>query len=127
MKTKFLLFIAIFVLFISQILKADEWYSAPSLHVPRGGAAAVTYGNHIYVFGGMSFNNKVLNNVERYDLIEGIWDTTFVPDFNYPRYNATAVVSSITLFIKHHASNSIILLDLFNGLSSSPPSVLISP
>jgi N-acetylneuraminic acid mutarotase len=71
---------------------ADEWYSAPSLFVPRGGAAAVAHGNYIYVFGGKSFDYKVLSSVERYDLTEEVWDTTFVPDFNYPRYNASAVV-----------------------------------
>jgi len=83
---------AIIVLLIGRSVIADEWYSAPSLYVPRGGAAAVAYGDYIYVFGGKSFNNKVLNSVERYNLIEGIWDTTAVPDFYYPRFNATAVV-----------------------------------
>jgi hypothetical protein len=92
MKLKITFFISIFVLFINHIVIGDEWYAAPSLHIPRGGAAAVTYGDYIYVFGGKSFNNKVLNNVERFDLIEGVWDTTFVPDFSYPRYNTTAVV-----------------------------------
>ena len=91
--------ILFFVLIFSQMLTADEWYSAPSLLVPRGGAAAVTYGNYIYVFGGKSIENKVLNSVERYDILAAVWDTTVVPDFNYPRYNATAVIFNEMIYL----------------------------
>ncbi len=92
MKNRFRDFTVILILMLSQTLTADDWYAAPSLLVPRGGAAAVTHANAIYVLGGKSINNKVLNSVERYDLIAGVWDTTVVPNFSYPRYNATAVV-----------------------------------
>jgi hypothetical protein len=92
MKHRTIYLITIFILILSQILSADDWYAAPSLLIPRGGVSAVSYGNHIYVFGGKSLDNKVLNSVERYDLTEGIWDTTVVPDFTYPRYNSTAVI-----------------------------------
>jgi N-acetylneuraminic acid mutarotase len=83
--------ISIIILF-SHLLIADDWYAAPSLHISRGGATAIVLENYIYVFGGKSFDNKVLNNVERFDLIEGDWDTTAVPNFKYPRFNATSVV-----------------------------------
>ena len=99
MKLKNTFFITIILLLMNQLVIGDEWYAAPSLHIPRGGAAAVTYGDYIYVFGGKSFNNRVLNNVERYNLIEDVWDTTVVPDFSYPRYNATAVVFEEKIYL----------------------------
>jgi len=118
LKSKFL--ITIIVILISRIVIADEWYSAPSLHVPRGGAAAVTYRDYIYVFGGKSFNNKVLNNVERYDLIEGVWDTTFVPDFNYPRYNATAVIfeGKIYLMGGHDGESTLKVVEAYDPVQN---------
>jgi hypothetical protein len=99
MKHGFRSFIIIIILISSQITIADDWYAAPSLLVPRGGAAAVTHGNYIYVFGGKSIDNKVLSSVERYDLTEETWDTTYVPNFNYPRYNATAVIFEEKIYL----------------------------
>jgi N-acetylneuraminic acid mutarotase len=99
MKHRFISFIIIFVLVFSHIVTADDWYAAPSLLVPRGGAAAVTHGNYIYVFGGKSIDNKVLNSAERYDLTEDVWDTTIVPNFNYPRYNASAVIFKEKIYL----------------------------
>ena len=61
-----------FTIFVTKIL-ADEWYSAPPLVVARGGATAVTYQNNIYVFGGKSFNNKVLNSVEKYNIYDNCY------------------------------------------------------
>ena len=92
MKFKISIVFYIYILVLSQNLLADGWYSAPSLLTARGGASAVVFEKFIYVFGGKSIDNKVLNSVERYDLAGRSWDSTFVPDFNYPRYNATAVV-----------------------------------
>jgi N-acetylneuraminic acid mutarotase len=92
MRSKKYYIIVTLSLVLIQNLLADGWYTAPPLLQSRGGASAVSFDKYIYVFGGKSYNNKVLNNVERFDLNERTWDTTHVPDFTYPRYNATAVV-----------------------------------
>jgi len=99
MKRINLIYIIFFcTMFVTKIL-ADEWYSAPPLIVARGGATAVTYQNNIYVFGGKSFNNKVLNSVEKYNIFESVWDTSSVPPFKYPRYNAAAVVFEERIYL----------------------------
>jgi len=120
MKVKNILIISILVLLLSRVVIADGWYSAPSLLVPRGGAAAVTHGNYIYVLGGKSFNNKVLNSVERYDLIESIWDTTYVPDFNYPRYNATAVVFEEKIYLMggHDGESTLRVVEVYDPVQN---------
>jgi len=113
-------FTLIFVLFLSQLVNADEWYAAPSLLVPRGGAAAVKHMNSIYVFGGKSYNNKVLSSVERFDLIEGYWDTTFVPNFKFPRYNATAVVFDDKIYLMggHDGEKSLKVVEMYDPVQN---------
>ncbi len=78
---------------------ADEWYQAAPLNISRGGAAAVMLEGHIYVFGGKSINNRILKNVERYDPVYDVWDTTHVPDFSHARFNATAVIFNEKIYL----------------------------
>ncbi len=80
------------VLLLVGRLYPAEWQTAPAMHTPRGGAAAVKWENYIYVFGGKSMNNMVLNTVERFDLVSGNWENQVVPPFEKPRYNAAAIV-----------------------------------
>ena len=71
---------------------AGEWDNAAFLTVERAGASAVVWQNKIYVFGGKSINNSVLNSVEIYDPTTMMWDSTIVAPFSQPRYNAGAVI-----------------------------------
>jgi hypothetical protein len=87
-------------------LSADDWYQAPPLLSPRGGAAAISYSSYIYVFGGKTINNKVLASVERYDIRTGIWDTTSVPAFQYPRYNASVVLFENKIYLMGGRDNN---------------------
>jgi len=73
-------------------LHAGEWQTAAPLNSPMGGAAAIAYKGKIYIFGGISLNNNVLNTVEVYTPESGSWDTTSVPAFTIPRYNASVVL-----------------------------------
>ena len=91
MKHVFQLLIFCFTLITTDLISDDEWYQAPPLMVPRGAATAINHNGYIYVFGGKSFDNKVLNSVEMYDLETHVWDTTAVPPFQFPRYNASVV------------------------------------
>ncbi len=77
---------------ILSLLSAEEWSSAAALNTPRAGAAAVSYDGKIYVFGGKSFNNKLLNSVEVYDPLNDVWNDTEVEPFKHARYNASAIV-----------------------------------
>jgi len=91
MKYILLIITILFYTAAEEVLSKDQWYSAPSLQVPRGGAAAINYNGYIYVFGGKSLNNNVLSSVERYDFQTRSWDISAVPDFQYARYNASVV------------------------------------
>lgn len=83
----------IWILLLSALLLyADVWRNGTSLNKPRAGAAALTWNGKIYVFGGKSINNKVLNTVEVYDPASDTWDSTLVKPFDEERYNASVVV-----------------------------------
>ncbi|NOX38410.1 MAG: T9SS type A sorting domain-containing protein [Calditrichaeota bacterium] len=69
-----------------------QWVEGPSMPKPRAGAAAVVFNDAIYVFGGKTNNNNVLNSVDRYDPATGEWQSRALPNFQMPRYNAAAVV-----------------------------------
>ncbi len=76
-----------------------EWQTIAPLNTPRAGAASVVWQNKIYVFGGKSLNNKILNTVERYDPARGEWDETVVPEFSEERYNASAILFDNKIFL----------------------------
>ena len=67
----------------------DEW---ASMKAPRSGASAVVYDGRIYVFGGKSIHNNVLNTVEVYDNANNSWDAETVPSFKNARYDAAAML-----------------------------------
>ncbi len=85
---------------------ADEWSTAAALNVPRAGAAAVSYNGKIYVFGGKSTNNNVLNSVEVYDPLNDTWSITEVAAFKYARYNASAIVWQDKIYLIGGRSNN---------------------
>ncbi len=85
---------------------ADEWSTTARLNIPRAGAAAVTYNGKIYVFGGKSVNNNVLNSVEVYDPLNETWSITEVASFKYARYNATAIVWKDKIYLIGGRSNN---------------------
>ncbi|GAB4372705.1 MAG: hypothetical protein Kow0042_16170 [Calditrichia bacterium] len=76
-----------------------SWQTATSFHTPRVGASAVEFNQKIYLMGGKTTGNNILNTVEVYDPQTGLWDETTVPDFNYARYNAAAVVFQGKIFL----------------------------
>lgn len=80
-------------------LWAGGWQLISPLQTPRGGAAAIAYSDKIYVFGGKSIDNKVLNTVELYPPENGFWDTTAVPSFTIPRYNASVVIYDNRIYL----------------------------
>ncbi len=85
---------------------ADEWSTAAALNVPRAGAAAVSYNGKIYVFGGKSTNNNVLNSVEVYDPLNDTWSLTEAASFKYARYNASAIVWQDKIYLIGGRSNN---------------------
>ena len=87
------------ILFLCGLLHADEWYTASPMHSARGGAAAVLYGDYIYVFGGKSIDGTVLNTVECFDIDNDEWDTLAVPPFQHARYNAAALVYDNKIYL----------------------------
>ena len=90
-------------------LFAAEWQTGPSLTVARGGASAVKWNNYIYIFGGKSHNNIVLNSVERFNISTGNWEPGSVPDFSLARYNATAVVFEDKIYLMGGRNNDRVL------------------
>ena len=80
-------------------LSAGEWKTSAFLNVPRAGASAVTWDGKIYVFGGKSTNNIVLNSVEVFDPSTGLWDSTIVEPFEKARYNASAIVLKNKIYL----------------------------
>lgn len=91
MKTYLKITLALIALTAAPLL-ADSWSDGVPLSVPRAGASAITYNGKIYVFGGKSLDNRVLNSVEVFDSTTNSWDTTLVAPFNQARYNAAAIV-----------------------------------
>ena len=99
MINKYLIEKILFVLLLNISVANSQWMSAANMHMPRGGAAAVKWGNYIYVFGGKAMNNKALDSVERFDLRTGEWDKKTVPDFDKARYNARAIVFDDKIYL----------------------------
>lgn len=96
--------------------QSGEWKNMPPLPDARGGAVAVFYQDQIFVLGGKSLNNRVLNTVAHYDLNSAVWDTTSIPAFSQKRYNAAAVVFEDKIYLfggfdDHHALKSCEIYD----------------
>ncbi len=92
-------YIILWLVVFAATLYAGAWQAIAPLNIPRGGAAAISFQNNIYVFGGMSLNNNVLNTVEVFIPESGTWDTTMVPAFSMPRYNASAVLFENRIYL----------------------------
>jgi len=79
-------------LLFSAMAQAGQWITIDPMPTPRAGASAAVWGNRLYVFGGKTLDNQVLNTVDYYDLSAHRWYSSQVPDFTHERYNAAAVV-----------------------------------
>jgi len=90
--------ISLTLIFVSLVV-ADEWNNGPFLNTPRAGATAVTWDGKIYVFGGRSGGNVVLNTVEMFDPQSGSWDNSSIPAFPTARYNASAVIFENKIYL----------------------------
>ncbi len=86
-------------LLFSGFLLAGEWQTFSELNTPRAGAASVVFNGKIYVLGGKSLNNTVLNTVECYDPQQGRWIENALPPFDEERYNAAAVVFNGKIYL----------------------------
>jgi hypothetical protein len=106
--SKFIIALLLWTVFVPVKLSAGNWREGTPLNIPRAGAASVVWDNFIYVFGGKTLNNTILNTVERFDPSTGMWET--VKSFNITRYNASAVVfgDSIYLVGGRNASNDVL-------------------
>ena len=102
------IFSALLLLSIAQA-SADNWDDGVPLSIPRAGASAVTYEGKIYVLGGKSLNNRVLNTVEVFDSTTNTWDTTQVTPFQKARYNAAAIVWQNKIYLIGGRNNDKVL------------------
>ncbi|NIT59364.1 MAG: hypothetical protein GWN00_25020, partial [Aliifodinibius sp.] len=94
--------ILIFGLFSFQLsaqVRSYGWQSGPPLNTPRVGASAVVLDGYIYVMGGKTTNNQILNTVERFDPATNTWDDTTVAPFMDTRYNAAAAVFNSEIYL----------------------------
>jgi len=98
MKNKILKTFACFFFCHAPLLIAGGWQTGVPLTTPRQSAASVVMGNYIYVMGGKSLNNNILNTVERFNLTTGLWETT-VASFNTPRTGAAAIVFNNNIYL----------------------------
>lgn len=80
-------------------LWAGQWVPVAPLNVPRVGASSVVLDGKIYVIGGKSLNNNVLNSVELFDPAMGTWSISEVAPMNIARYNASAVVYEGKIYV----------------------------
>lgn len=55
---------------------SDEWEKMPSMNIERGFASAVgsPCGRYIYVLGGQGEEERPLNSIERFSLIDFTWE-----------------------------------------------------
>ncbi|KAK3600706.1 hypothetical protein CHS0354_011388 [Potamilus streckersoni] len=64
--------------------KTDHWSLVTNMVVPRHSAGAAVIGDRIYILGGMSSpNNLLLQSVECYDTVRGVWLTN-IQDIPFP-------------------------------------------
>ncbi len=92
-------YILLFVLVSSIAIGQDgfQWDEAAAMRLPRWGHAAAVYDGKIYVFGGMSHNNRLTNSVEIYDPEEDRWENG--PEMLLPLHYHNAVTVEDTIFI----------------------------
>jgi len=116
--TKILVLISIL---FSANLKAQTWSNGPGMNYTRAGASAVTWNGKIYVFGGKSLNNKVLNNVEVFDPSTAIWDSSSIPPFTHARYNASICVWNDTFYLTggRTIESPIASMEIYNPVSNT--------
>jgi N-acetylneuraminic acid mutarotase len=101
--------IIIFTMMSFAILSAGEWKNTGALNTPRAGAAAVAWHGKIFVFGGKSLNNNILNSVEVYDTLTQTWDSTAVEPFKQKRYNTSAIVWKNKIYLTGGRTNNDVL------------------
>ncbi len=89
---KFILIVVVLGALFLQKVHSKEWKTFLPLNTPRAGATCVVLNDKIYVLGGKSLDNKVLNTVECYDPVQQNWIENAIPPFKKERYNAAAVV-----------------------------------
>ena len=91
--------------------RANFWEFRASMPEARKGAAAVVWGEHIYVIGGVNEAGEATERVDRYHPETDTWDT--MPSLRIPRSNAAAVVWEGTLIvIGGHGDGDVILHDV---------------
>ncbi len=113
-KTQLLMIILLFLLL--GFLQADEWQTFVPLNHPRAGAVSVEYQGKIYVLGGKSTNNTILNTIECYDPEQRIWLDNALPPFKKERYNAAAVIFNDKIYLIGGRSSNDVLdeVEVFN-------------
>ena len=70
----------------------SQWKTGPAMPHPRAGAAAVVWNDAVYLFGGKTSGDSILNTVAKFDLNTFEWVESDIPPFKMARYNATAIV-----------------------------------
>lgn len=79
------------------LLFGGGWSTGVPLNTARQGAAVVTHGGYIYVFGGKTLNNTILNTVERFNPVTQQWESS--ASFTTPRMGAAAIVFGDSIFL----------------------------
>ncbi len=76
-----------------------QWRFGPDMPQPRAGATAVLFNDAVYLFGGKTSGDTVLNTVAKFDLTTYQWVESDIPPFNMPRYNAAAIVYNNEIYL----------------------------
>ena len=98
MKHKLLRISLCLLIILSSMAGAGKWEDGVPMNTAREGAASAAMGDYIYVLGGKTLNNNILNTVERFNINTGIWETS-VASFSRPRMNAAAIVHNNKIFL----------------------------
>lgn len=76
-----------------------QWRFAAEMPQPRAGAAAIVWNNAVYLLGGKTIGDTVLNTVAKFDLTTYQWVESDIPPFTKPRYNAAAIVFNNEIYL----------------------------
>lgn len=87
------------ILLMNEKNNAGQWLTIDPMPTARAGASVAVWGGKLYVFGGKSNDNRVLNTVDCYNLSTHQWNSSNIPNFNHERYNAAAVVYHDRIFL----------------------------
>ncbi len=87
------------ILLFFPALVMGQWRFAKDMPEPRAGAAAVVFNNAIYLFGGKTTGDTLLNTVAKFDLTTMEWTTSDIPPFTFARYNAAAIVYNNEIYL----------------------------